>query len=102
MSKLKNFWEKHKTKILVVGGVIVGGTIIYLLTKDSKYISKIDLRKSKAIVWPADYTGHMEFEKVKELLEANKDNVSQFAIFREGPNPNDYVTILLSDNVTLV
>jgi len=41
----------------------------------------------------------INLERVKELLDLNADNNEMFAIFREGPNPKDYVCIRLSDNV---
>ena len=97
--KVKEFWRKHKTKICVVGGTIVVGTVVFLITKDSKY--KLDTRGKKIIYWPDVDSGVMDIERVKSILEANKDNSSKFAIFREGPNPNEYVTILLSDGVVI-
>lgn len=98
--KVKEFWRKHKTKICVVGGTIVVGTVIFLITKDSKY--KLDLKGKKAITWKDEDNGFMDIERVKAILDANKDNSSRFAIFREGPNPNEYVAIMMSDDVVMV
>lgn len=98
--KVKEFWRRHKTRICIIGGTIVVGTVVFLITKDSKY--RPNLKGKKGIFWDDVDHGFMDIEKVKAILDANKDNSSKFAIFREGPNPNEYVTILLSDDVVLV
>lgn len=98
--KVKEFWRKHKTKICVIGGATIVGTVVFLITKDSKYM--LNAKGKKAIIWDDINNGFMDIERVKAILDANKDNSSKFAIFREGPNPNEYVTILLSDDVVLV
>ena len=104
--KIKTFWSKHKVKICLVGGTIVTIIISCLVLKDGgKTVlhqngQKFDLTGHNIIHWPS-IPGSMSLSQVKEVLEANKDNASQFAIFREGPNPQDYVTIMLSDDVIL-
>lgn len=98
MSKFKKFWNNHKGIICFVGGGIAVATVVYLLYKQKGKI--VDLSEKKVICWEPK-EGSMNLEKVKEILEANKDNSSQFAIFREGPNPTEYVTIVLSDDVIL-
>jgi preprotein translocase subunit SecF len=97
---VKEFWRKHKKRIFIVGGTIVVGTVVFLITKDSKY--KLNFKDKKVIWWKDEDNSFMDIERVKAILDANKDNSSSFAIFREGPNPNEYVTILLSDDVVLV
>lgn len=99
MKKLKDFWEENKAKILIVGGgVVVITTAVLLHQKGGVKLPK----NAKCISWvPTKYDGTMNLERVKEVLEANKDNSSMFAIFREGPNPNEYVTILLDGTVVI-
>ena len=99
MKKLKDFWEENKARILIVGGgVVVITTAVLLHQKGGVKLPK----NAKYISWvPTKYDGTMNLERVKEVLEANKDNSSMFAIFREGPNPNEYVTILLDDTVVI-
>ena len=97
--KVKEFWRKHKTRICIIGGIIVVGTVVFLITKDSKY--KLNTKGKKGILWNDVDNGFMDIERVKELLEANKDNSSSFAIFREGPNPTEYAAVLLSDDVVI-
>jgi len=99
MSNFKEFWKKHKTKVLVVGGVIVGGTIIFLATKKiAKQYLLTDLKDYDVIRWKGG-SGDFTYEKVLEILEKNKNNNSSFAIFREGPNPDAFTAIKLSDDV---
>ena len=100
ITKVKEFWRKHKTKICIIGGITIVGTVVFLITKNSKF--RVNLKGKKAIIWDDINHGFMDLEKVKAILEANKDNSSRFAIFREGPNPTEYVTILLSDDVVIV
>ena len=95
--KVKEFWRKHKKKICVIGGTVVIGTAIAIITKDSKYM--VNLKNKNAIVWGDNDSGFMDIEGVKELLDANKDNCSRFAIFREGPEPDQYVALIMSDGV---
>lgn len=99
MEKIKNFWNEHKVQICVIGGVIVVGTVIYLVTKNSKY--KLDTKGKKVIWWKDIDNGFMDIERVKDILDANNDNSSAFAIFREGPNPAEYSVIMLSDDVII-
>ena len=98
--KTKNIWKKHKVKICIVGGVIVVGAIAYLVLKDGQLAKRFIPKGFRAIAWqpkapPAD------LPKVKEFLEVNKDNVSSFAIFREGPNPAEYNVIGLTDDIVV-
>lgn len=97
---VKEFWRKNKKRIFIVGGTIVVGTVVFLITKDSKY--KLNFKDKKVIWWKDEDNSFMDIERVKAILDANKDNSSQFAIFREGPNPNEYVTIVLSDDFVVV
>ena len=95
MSNFKEFWKKHKTKVLVVGGVIVGGTVMYFIMKDPKYIAKINLLEKQMITWSANNKDNIGLERVKEFLDLNKDNPSKFAIARVDSEPSKYSIILL-------
>lgn len=100
MKNLKEFYNKHKKAIIITGvvsGAVVGTYLAY------KYLKKpiVSLKGKSVISWipPKDA---MDLETVKEILDLNADNASRFAIFREGPNPKDYVCIVLSDDFKYV
>jgi len=95
--KIKDFCKQHK-KVLIITGSVIGVTIVTILMakgiiKDKKMI---DLTGESVIHWKPE-NKFMNLESVKEILDLNADNASQFAIFREGPNPADYVCIVLSE-----
>ena len=97
---VKEFWRKNKKRIFIIGGTIVVGTVVFLISKES--VHWLNTKGKKGILWKDEDNSFMDIERVKAVLDANKDNSSRFAIFREGPNPNEYVTILLSDDVVVV
>jgi hypothetical protein len=72
MEKIKNFWEEHKTKIIVVGGVILTGAAIVILKGGNNPIGK---RIAD------DYTGYTK-EKVLDFINGADDNL-KYAIFKE-------------------
>lgn len=103
--KLQNFYKKYRKPIIITGCLVGTGVVVYLTKKYTIFPKKeyVDMRGRSIISWdPGSGTGTMGLEKVKEILEANKDNGSCFAIFREGPNPNEYITIALDDTVNMV
>lgn len=91
----KMFWKKYKKGI--IWGAVVGVSVstVYLLVRNPKVC---DLVGKNIISWKPGDTS-MTLERVKEILELNKDNAGQFAIFREGPDPLKYVCIVLNDAV---
>ena len=95
MKNIKDFYEEHKTKIWVAAGIVVviGATIFAYTQGKGDSI----LKGKNAIMWKPGEDS-MTLDTVKEVLEANKDIASRFAIFREGPNPNEYITITLSED----
>ena len=104
MKKLKDFWEENKAKILIVGGGVVVITTAVLLHQKGVVRIPTEQRYKEInfISWDPTKSGStMNLERVKEVLEANKDNLSMFAIFREGLNPNEYVTIPLDATVVI-
>jgi len=99
MKRVKEFCKNHKKELVVIGGVIVGavvGAIIYkhLGTKSVDYAGK------NVISWTPGNT-FINLERVKEILDLNANNSEMFAIFREGPDPNAYACVLLSENVVV-
>lgn len=38
---IRNFWGDHKRKILIAGGIIIGGTVIIVLARKGRKIPKI-------------------------------------------------------------
>lgn len=95
MSKIKEFWKKHKTKALVLGGVIVGGTAMYLLTRDPKHIVKTNLREKQIITWSRFFKNTVTLDSIKEFLDTNADTDASFAIVRELGKPSEYAVIAL-------
>lgn len=103
--KLQNFYKKYRKPIIITGCLVGTGVVVYLASKYTFFAKKeyMDLRGKSIITWdPSTGTGTMNLDKVKEILEANKDNSSCFAIFREGPAPNEYIAIALDDTVNMV
>lgn len=88
--KVKKFWEDHKWE--------PQRWINSMKTK--KVLKDLNLEGKAIISWtPNDSV--MNLERVKEILDLNANNSSSFAIFRKGPRPEDYVCILLSDDVVV-
>jgi hypothetical protein len=105
--KIKKFWKEHKEEILI-GTTIIGGTVVGVILTKKLYkacrmniLKELNLEGKSTISWtPRD--SFMNLERVKEILDLNANNSSSFAIFREGPKPEDYVCILLSKDVVVV
>jgi hypothetical protein len=97
---MKEYWSKFwkKYKVGIIGGVVVGVSVsaIYLLTRNPNLR---DMTGKAFIAWKPDGNTFMSLERVKEILELNKDTSGQFAIFREGPDPSKYICIVLNDMV---
>ncbi len=97
MNKIKKFVEDHKTGLCIAGAIAATGVSIvaaYVFTI-RKCVGRFE--GENIIHWrPSDK--RMDLERVEELLELNKDNSSQFAIFKGGDvNPDEYQTILLDN-----
>lgn len=89
--KLKKVWKEHKKKILITGGVTILSIGTYLLFKRKI----VDLSDECIIHWKPEKDKFINLEKVKEILDRNKDNTVKYAIFREGVNPDEYTIINL-------
>lgn len=103
LEEKRSFVKDHKKEILFAGcitGAVVAGVLI------GKRIDKkwIDLGKKcagKHVIGWVPIDSFMNLERVKEILDANMNNPEPFAIFKEGPNPDGYICIMLSDNVII-
>jgi hypothetical protein len=82
MNKVKEFYAKHKKKI-IIGGCVVGGAIIgSLITKGRFKMKYGDLRGKMGIIWEPE-NKFIYLEKAKEILDLNVDNASRFAIYKQ-------------------
>lgn len=95
--KIKRFWDDHKLAICIVGGSAAIAATLYL-NRDKRKL--MDITGKAAISWVPSHDPDkvLNLERVKEILDLNKDNLSQFAIFREGANPSDYTLIVTNIN----
>ena len=100
--QIKKVWAEHKKEI-IIGAVVVGGIATVLITKKMTIASGMEKMKGwKTIGWKPDPSkGTMNLDRVKELLDLNAANTAQYAIFREGPNPAEYVCIMLDKTLEL-
>jgi preprotein translocase subunit SecF len=93
--KTVEFCKKYK-KELVLTGLVIGGAVIgALITKRLVTKNLIDLKGKSMISWTDNDNGFMNLEKVKEILDANANNSEAYAIFREGPSPDEYIAIAI-------
>lgn len=77
-------------EICIAGGAVITGTVIYVVTKRKFSLIPKD---QKVICWNPN-NSFFNLERVKAILDANKNTSAQFAIFREGPNLNEYAIIV--------
>ena len=92
--KIKKVWAEHKTEI-IISTVVIGGIVGVLVGKKWKLVKAkdfIDLTGKKVISWKPG-NGVMTLDEVKTILDANINTSAPFAIFREGPNPADFICI---------
>ena len=92
--KIKKVWSEHKTEI-IIGAIVVGGVITIIASGKWKLVKSkeiVDLAGKKVISWKPG-NGVLNLDEVKKILEANMTTSAPFAIFREGPNPADFVCI---------
>ena len=97
--KIKKFWEDHKLAICLVGGTVAITTGLYLHLNSNTRKAVAELKGKSVLFWEPnkDPNKILTLERVKEILDLNKDNLSQFAIFREGSNPMEYIVIVTKD-----
>lgn len=98
-SKVVQFVKQHK-EIIIAGGIAVAGVALsYKLSKPFlEYYGK------SVISWTPsnDPTKVLSLSKVIEILEANKNLNTKYAIFREGSDPDKYIAIALNGSKILV
>lgn len=103
LKKGKAFLKDHRKEIIVVsciaGGIIIGAVANQLANKKLLELGKMYVGKYTISWVPGE--GFMSLERVKSILDANADNSSSFAIFREGLNPKDYTVISIGDGVVI-
>ena len=97
MKNIKQIWKDHKTE-LAIAGCMVGAVIGLIVLHKVGTKKVVDCTGKNVISWKPE-NNFMNLERVKTLLDLNANNAESFAIFREGPNPMDYVFITLSDKV---
>ena len=101
--QVKKIWEEHK-KAVIIGGVVVGVVVTAMITKQVTKRTTIQLIVKKAsgysgIMWKKGQgASPVNLDKVKELLELNKDNLSSFAIYRQAHQTGLYTVIALDDS----
>jgi hypothetical protein len=103
MKNIKEIWRDHKLGIVagigIATSVVIGIIAVAIISKQEYNNETKRLTEGKNVISWTPNNKFMNLERVKEILDLNADNASQFAIFREGPDPNAYACILLSDDV---
>lgn len=102
MSKIKEFYKKHEKDINTIGSVVAITVGFMLVTKHYKNKNKklVDLKGRSAIMWNKNQDGEIiNIDRVKEILDLNADTTGAFAIFREGPRPDQYICLVLDSDV---
>ena len=99
MGKLKEFWNQNK-EVVIASSIVVGSIAIGVFLSRSAKIraDKITEIQLRSLVWapvegPSKY---FNLEEVKTVLDANAENNSLYAIFREGISPDKYEIINLA------
>lgn len=99
--QIKKVWAEHKKEI-IIGAVVVGGVATVLITKKMTIAAGMEKMKGlKSICWNPNQpgSGPMTLDRIKEILDLNAANTAQYAIFREGPNPADYICIMFDHDL---
>ncbi len=95
MKKIMEFCRKHKTALIVVCSV-AGTIVVYAITR-KHYDKLLGWYKQRNVIAWKPTNKIITLEKVKEVLDLNANTSAPYAIFREGPDPKDYVCIVLND-----
>ena len=106
--KTRKVVKEHKKEIIAVVGIAIIGAGIGLVigkaigtnvNKDLVELGRRYLGK-ETISWEPG-RGSLTLEEVKKFLDLNAENNAMFAIFREGPEPDAYLGLLL-DNAAIL
>lgn len=99
--KIEKFWTDHKTKILVGGGIIIGGAVIFVMTRSAiKLLAPTGkvLGGAKSDFWWNFDNFEDAVSKFKEIEEVcinlGKDEVALFG-GGYGPNAGKYTVMHL-------
>ena len=95
--------KDHQKEIVITGCVVAGIITGVIIRKrfDKKWVDFAKGFNGKSMISWTWKNSFIDLERVKEILDANVNNSESFAIFREGPDPNAYVCVLLSDDVII-
>lgn len=96
--KGKKFIKDHKYEIIAGATIAAAGVAVGMIISGKLNGRLIELGKrvdgKGCLTWFESDNGFMNLDTVKAVLEANAENNSRFAIFRDGLNtPNDYICI---------
>lgn len=101
MKTIKTFYKNHKKEILI-GGLVIGGMIATsFVTKRICTRGLINTKEVNVLTWKTP-KGTIDLEGIKKFLDANAGNGEPFAIFKEGPDPDAYISILFNDKLVQV
>lgn len=100
--KIKNIWKTHKTEILIGGGILVGGAVIFILTRKitDKRLPKLPI--GDAVGPKEDFWWNFEnlddamikFKEIEEIcINLGKSEVALFG--GGGPNAGKYTVMHL-------
>jgi esterase/lipase len=101
MKNIKTFCKDHKKEIVVTGLVIGGVIATSFVTKRICTRGLVNAKGLNVLTWKTP-KGTANLEYVKKFLDANAGNGEPFAIFKEGPDPDAYVSILFNDKIVQV
>lgn len=94
MKKVKEFYKKHETKILVAGGIV----LLVVAVKHHKYVKALENKAfqytGKEVISWYPTKDRYTLGAVKEFLDLNKDNDSVYAIVKDGVH--GYMGIVLN------
>ena len=100
MKNIKEFYKKYKEPILLTGCIVGAAVVAVLITNAHVNKKVVNLEGLNVLTWKPIDT-FMNLERAKESLDLNANNSERFAIFRDGSIPENYLCILVSDNVVL-
>ncbi|MDD3229750.1 MAG: hypothetical protein PHE09_11095 [Oscillospiraceae bacterium] len=100
MKKVKEFYKKHETKILIAGGIV----LLVVAVKHRKYVKGLEkeiafYNSQNRILWKS--TGKcITINDVKNVLNLNADvPESLYAVVKEG---TEYALIILNDSPVIL
>ena len=92
---MKNLWKDHKKEI--IGGTVI--LVIGIAVGIAIHKKMVPNYTGKKVLSWVPAKGALDLETVKKVIDLNATNDAAYAIFREGPNPADYICIFLDDKL---